>query len=742
VRGNGGVRGVLVWLVLLGVVAGPVGAVADGAGVHGADVYGTGTRGADVPSIAGAESISHQTSPPEPPGPNNSSVQHANPEEASGDGNLDAVRRWLAGRMTRTLVDCTQRVTVVDRVACSRLDESYPDWLSKFVDVADDSPSEDDDSVARTFEETGERQREFVTAVNEYRETLDRYRRARETGNVTRARALARELADDAARVNESSTDLRAQYARLANRTGANVTDAAETVATTAERATETAAEIRARELVETVLRVNANRTAVAFDRPLGLTGTLLTGDGDPIENRTVAVVVGTQRHRVRTDGRGEFALTYRPTLLSLSNDSLRVAYRPRPASLFGESAATVPVRLSQTNATVTATAAPSTVAFGESVRVSGRVRAAGLAVPNVPVSVSLGGFERVTLRTDASGEFATNASVPAALPTGSATVRATLAVRERALNRSTDRATVRVRPSNTTLSLSVDAVRGTDVTLAGRLRTRSGTAVGGEAIRLRVEGTTVGTARTGPDGRFRAAVNLSAFDAAGDGTVTVAARYEPAGGNLEPARTALELELPNATGATGRIAGGSDGGARPTAPFGLDPATVVGLVVGAVVLALAGVVVGEATGLLPTRLLEALAPVGADAAGEVSASEAAAGGADGDRSGSSGGASVESALSARMKAQFEGGRTDAAVVAAYELLRRRVLDAFGASPSLTHWELLAHVEREGVADGDELGEVIAAYETAAFAPESVSQARAAEAVAAVEAFVSRTDQF
>ncbi|QIB76517.1 DUF4129 domain-containing protein [Halogeometricum borinquense] len=713
---KGGAASVAIGLIAFCLVVAPVGGVA-----------GVSTGGL---APAPASSVSQVATPTDAPTTsNNSTIQHANPDSASGSGDLSTIREWLSGRISETLIDCTEQTRVAERVACSRLDESYPEWASKYATVVQESgESGDSEETLAEFNKTRTQQRSYIEAVNDFRETKSKYERARESGNTSKARSLARDLVADAVAVNRTGGQLQGQYQQLTDRTSLDLDEGSQTIEAVVENTTETSEQIRELEFVETTLQISANRTTASFGSPTRLDGRLTTNESKAVANRAISVLVGEQRLRAQTDSEGRFDLVYRPTLLSLDSDRVRVAYQPARTSLYGRSETTVGLSVRQTNASVTVSRSDGTARYGEIVRFTGRVSAAGRDVANVPVRVSLGKRSR-TVTTTANGTFSVPLPIPASLAVGTQTANAAVALTDRAISSAQNRTTVQIRSTETNLSLSATNVTNSAAQISGQLTTDSGQPVSSQQIQIRVGGTTVKTLSTDARGMIQSTIGLEEAN----GSVTVTAAYEPNGGNLEPSTDAVELTVPS---------GGHTGTGTP---WWNEPTGFIAIVGLLAVLGTSGIVAAEALELLPTRILDLLSRK-RDQKQSVSSEIAAAETeeitttATEDATESD---AVDAELAAVVEPQLARGATDEAVIATYETIRTKMTDSLGVEKSLTHWELLEQVRAEASEDVSAIfTELTSAYEQAAYAPEPVQRDRASEMLEVAQQVVDQTDQF
>lgn len=683
--------------------------------------------------------------PPTQQTANNSTIQHTNPEDSDEEGELDAVQNWLTGRMAETLINCSQRTSVSEEIACSRLDEEYPEWVSNYITTARDTDGTGDDRRGRQFNETQQTHEEYRDAVQEFSETRQAYSEARENGDRERARELARELSETATRVNETGGTLTEQFERLEASTGINFGPAIRNTREVAENATSIAATVRQREFVATSLTVSANRSAIAFDDPVRISGQLRANDS-AIATRSVRIVVGTRTYTVRTDADGRFDLVYRPTLLPQATESLTIAYRPAPSSLYERSEAAVNVNVSGTPSELSATLSETTAVYGETVRAEGQLRAAGRAVPNVPLRIAFAGTA-TRVRTDSEGEYNAGVGVTPAVSDGAQTVTIRVGLRDRAIEQTTETRAVTIESSSTNITLRATDVTSDRARITVGLATESGREVSGETLQLTVANGTRRTVTTDETGAATAALDLTNRT----GNVTITAAYRPSGGNLAPTTERLRIAVPDEeTAATGAQTEGPGGSGGSSGPGAVSPEWA-GAVVGIVALFVGGVIVAaRAFGVRPTDVLArfpggVLGALGAD-------TEQSDGGRD-EADEAPGGSSTaaedaeitegEPPVIDDAEALLDEGRTDEAVITIYEAVRAELVDTYELLPGLTHWELLDRLQSSG---GEQVGESVlgltTAYERAAYAPDTVGADEATAALETAKRLLSQTDQF
>lgn len=491
---------------------------------------------------------------------NNTTVQHVNPVSVNKEGNLSTVQRWLSLRLSGTLIDCAENIAV-NESTCKKLDDQFPEWLDKYVEVSreieDDSESKNT-SVA--FSRAHENQREYVSLLREFNRTKNAYQEARQNGNTERARRLARQLIGIATQLEGTGENLTGNYQTIETTTPANLTNATVTINTTTQRILETVENIETEQFVNTTIVANTSRTRISFLQPLRVTGYLVAENGTLLSGQTVQLRAGNVTWATTTtNATGGFVFTYRPVRLRLDTRRMTVRYAPNPTAIYNASATTIPIRIEQqVEPTINVSMRPDRAGFKDRVTISGWINADGIGVPSVPIAVSLDGERlRVSdrLRTGPTGRFEFVVRVPANVLPGSQHVRVSIPLSERAIaNVSTTRPIQIVEtPSSLTVSapaqLVVNRSRAhpdAELNVTGQLVTVSGQPVSGQQVTIRVNGTTVGVAQTGPNGTYATTVNLPPKLFSGQRTTTVrlVAVYSGTQTNLATDRAADQVQI------------------------------------------------------------------------------------------------------------------------------------------------------------------------------------------------------
>jgi phosphatidate phosphatase APP1 len=686
---------------------------------------------------------------------NNSTVRHVDPESVEEREGRDSLERFLAGRMSEILVNCSAGVAGGRFDACNRSDGQYPEWLDEYAEVAgrsgaggsNASANLSDSSTGRAlaFERARENQTAFAAAVRDFRETEAAYERARERGRAARARELARRLDVLAASAEERSTKFARNYRLAAGESSANASAIA-AIERTSTNLSQRASEIRSATFVNTSLRVTTRTRKVSFTDPLAVSGLLVADDGTVLANRPVEFAVGGRTINTTTDAYGGFTVEYRPTSIALDKEELDVRYVPDNASAYAGSTATILVEPSGAEPTITVEVRPSEAGYGDRITVSGSVTVDGTPVENVPVLVTAdgepvanrtgnsttGSLAESRVETDEDGEFSLETRVPASLATGEREVRVTIPRRGRAIAGANASVPLTVQPTAT--DLAARATRPEDaeeptVRVAGRLRTASGEPIGGREVLIRTGETTLGTTTTAPNGSYATTVTVPTrrlVRREGAPTASLTVSYDGQGTNLESAREELlvgfrglsigdRFSIALSTGVAGAADIVEDLVPRGARDLLLAPSWAT-VLLGAFVL-LVGWLLRRGLGRRRRRRAaseEEGETIGTDTGGAASAAD------------------PEPDLGEFDPADWLlAGQPDRAVRAGYAVARSRLGSELGVSPAKTHREFYRACRDASIGETRlaALGALTGAYERATFAADSLPERAASEAL-------------
>lgn len=645
----------------------------------------------------------------------NNTTHHRNPDTVDKSGDLQAVKGWLGGRMGRLLGESTLQLSQAEyQQAQTLLGSQYDSHLERYVDVAGDTADSADDSNAETLERAKQTQREYVSTVQQYRETRAAYERARENGETERARRLARNLSRQASRIERLGAALTEQYAQIESFSDVDLGPATARIRGITQNVTSSAERIVAQEFIETTLVVDTAETA-SFSDPLRVSGQVQpnrTDSGTSDVNGTVLLRLGPQTTRVDLGQNGTFEATLRPTLVPKGTRALRVEYLPPNAAVFLGANQTVDVQIRSVSPTVSISTNATTVRYGDTVTFRATVAVNDTAVPNVPTAVRIGSRQVASGATAADGELTRQFTVPAQIQPGAQTLRAVLPFEGRAIESGTASTSIRVEESATELTLA----DGGD-TVYGRLVTTDGRPVSGLPVTIQFpDGTRV--VETNESGWYQASLPSSDTE---NRTVQLRARFDGTNTNLESSNATGRVELPaestgndpgeNSGGVIERVTGSGSVVSR-FVDLGVVP-WIIGLLV----------VVGLAGGTLwytqrdttgGTTLADSTTPDEADSIGPAGPQEA-----DSD----------DETRFAAVESHLDDGASTTAVVSLYPTLRAELATEAGDS-TRTHWEFLDAVVSREPDVASQLRVVTELYERAAFANETIDETAARRALA------------
>ncbi|NHN61438.1 MULTISPECIES: hypothetical protein [Halorussus] len=622
-------------------------------------------------------------------------VYHVDPDEV-GDGDASDVSGYLAREMAEQLSSSLNASQgEIDRAR--RLvgnDSEYADLANKYREVTGDSSAED---AGPAFTRVGLVQRSFLANVTRYRQTLDTYRTARNGSNATRERVLAHRLADAARDVNRSADRLNRSYRNAAAERDIDLESATASVGDIRTNITRSQREVRGQSLVRTDLRLRPTDGVASFTDPVTLAGRLRTADGSAVASEALRFRVGNQTLNATTDRRGRFEVSYRPTLIPPGERRLVVRYRPGNTSRYAGATAGVRVNVTRVTPDVTITNRTQAVGYGEDVVVNGTVGADGVGAAGVPVVVSVAGAPLNRTTTGPNGSFGVAEALPANVTAGDRRVSVRVPAGNRALAGASAAADLTVEPSDSSLRVTNSTTFGKSVFVSGYLRTSGGAPLPNQTVVLHVDGKPVARALTNATGGYATTANVSSELAAGE-SLRVNLTYGAVGTNLRPSRTSATVRVP------------AGGGSMVDSPLLVGAAGALGI-------AVLGVFAWR------FRADDSAGGPGTTDEGEVHPV-------------ANPGRSAEGLFGAADDA-LDAGEFDAAVLAAYGGVRRRLATEVESSPADTHWEFLDDCRAADLPD-DRIRRLEALTERvdrAAFASESVDPDEARAAVETASAF-------
>lgn len=486
---------------------------------------------------------------------NSSATQHENPERVDEEGDTAALERWYTRQLRSQLEQSSANLSEGDyENARALLGDEYNETLEEYADLAEQTSGSEDDEVASRLQNTTDSHREYVSAVEKYRQTQAAYEEAKENGNETRARKLARELERLATQINQTGSTLTRNYEAVENETESNLTDVQQSITNTSTNVTTQQTSVRRTEFTRTTLTVDYYTRNISFRDPLVVNGTLATVNGTRLENQTIAVSLRSQTAQTETTANGSFSLTVRPTLLPRGTQQITVRYLPKNTSVYLDSHTTQTVNVTATTPTVTLTHHPDRVEYNETLLVAGEVDVPNVTagVNGVPVRIMFGSETLGTTQTTANGSFTLTASLPASVPAGEQQLRVLLPLSGQALSTATATTSLTVRPTPTQLTVSTDADAPSSpnrTQLRGQLRTENGTALPNQSIVIRVNDQTVDTVTTNDKGVYTTTLNTSALQETTNETSPNATAVFVGSGSLQQSRAATDVQVRPSSG-------------------------------------------------------------------------------------------------------------------------------------------------------------------------------------------------
>ena len=640
---------------------------------------------------------------------NESAPDHRHPEDIDEAGDDAAVSAWLRERLESSLEESTIRLSEGEyEEAREAIGDDYDATLELYAGVLD----EDDRQAAVEFASARDDQRNLTDDVERYDRLYEEYREAREEGDQQRALELAHEMESLSSSIEERSRSLDERYESVSEQTDIDMSTERETVDSVRSSVEDRQSEVRDAEFDGTVLDLDGTPTEASFAEPMTLSGSLTTETGEPVANEEIFLAIDhderapdepRQRLSATTDATGSFDVEYRPSTLPLNVTEIDVEYLPESGSPYAGSTASVPIDPAQTDADVEVTAVNESVAFGDEFVVDGTVRAGDTEADAVPVTVTVDGQPIGESRTDETGSFSANGTIPANVAAGETEVQATISQQDRTLSSATTSESISIEETPSELTLTADPVAEDRLYIHGRLTTAGGTALAEQPIVIAI-GERSTTVRTDENGEYESTITVP--EEAGS-SVTVAAFYGDEGTNIADAEAEVALEL-----------GGGDGVGPLDTVLGipLDESTISA---GALVV----VLLGSGGWLLYRRRDEEgtgpVEPVSTepDSSGEIRGE-------------------ISRSLLAFARESLDRGNEHRAVEAAYVAARRGIDHG---SHALTPWEFYDVCRSNGLEaeEVDRLGTLTERFERAAFSPVAIARSDAEGAIDDAESLVA-----
>jgi len=493
---------------------------------------------------------------------NSSTIQHEDPSNVDTEGDTAALQQWFTRRLSSQLENSTRNLSQGEyETARELLGDEYNQTLSRYVDLAEQTSDEGDDQAAERYQNTTTQHREYVSTIEKYQNTREAYLDAKENGNETRARKLARELEQLYTELNETSTNLIESYDALGNVTGTNTSDIQRSIAASTTNISTQQTEIRETEFTETTLTIEHHTANISFRTPLEVSGHLRSANGTALANQRIAVQLGPQQVVTTTTTNGSFTATARPTRAPRGTQSVSIRYLPEDQSVYLGTMTSIAVDVSAVTPTVTLTRIPDEARFNQTVSITGRVGVANVTETpaDVPVRVTLGSTALGTTTTNASGVFTLDTTFLASVPTGTQELRAAIQLEDRSLRPAETTESLSVVETPTQLSVKTVRQSATHVRFEGMLETTTATPVANQMVALQVDGHTVTTVRTNESGGYSTVLNTSNVTQLADSSTANVTMSFTGTGNLGASTATTSFETSGGRATSFETSGGRD---------------------------------------------------------------------------------------------------------------------------------------------------------------------------------------
>ncbi|KAB1198226.1 MULTISPECIES: DUF4129 domain-containing protein [Haloferax] len=602
--------------------------------------------------------------------------------------------------MNEYILECTGDLNATEAALCAQRNESYPEWVSQYATLSEQSGSEADAETAEAYEEVRDQQQTYTKQQQEFERLREAYETARENGNETRARELARELTELSTSINNTSRSLESNVQDIGDNTNSSVTSVVTQVNQTTSQQVATAAEIRERELTGTSMSVTLNRTQVGFTSPARVSGTLHDENGSAVANQTIRLRVGQQVLQSQTNSSGNFEVTYRPVRIPVDTQNLTVRYLPDTGSLYLGSADSAEISIQQVSASTSLETDPDSVTYGENISVTVTATVDGQAVSGLAADIQATELTSNVSVTNESGKASTRLALLPNASVGETTIRVSENETSAVAVESAE-TRIEVVPAETNLSLSVIDRNESAVVVSGHLETATAMPISNRTVVILVENETAQTAETDANGSFVAVLPSSVFPETGQ--VALTAKFKPISETLTKSQAQSSLDL-----------------GTPESGLPIQSILII-LGVGAVASGL-GVGWWRYRGGSSDEVNQPI--VDDDGASDHEKPGLADDSADTSNTKV---AAVESLASAESRLETN---PDSVAVVAYNVVREALGSHHGYEPSVTHGEFARRV----ASDVDEetaasVTELVSIYEQVAFSPADIDEQQASRAL-------------
>ena len=478
--------------------------------------------------------------------PNNTTNRHANPANVETSGNITFVQQWLLVKMSTQLTNSTHHLRQGEFGEAQRtLDGEYQTYLSKYSELAAETPTSQDDRLAQAFAVLEAGQISYTKSVRMYVDDYQSFREAMADGNKTRARMIARHLENQTTQLNRTGTSLAHRYVNVSNVTTRDLNTSRETILAITHNISRRQAVVRKTLFNKTKINVTVYPSRISHRQPGTIRGRLSTINESPIANQRIRLRIAGKLVHTQTNEMGHFSVLYRPTTVTAGQQTITIQYLPDDSSKYLPSASSFNTTINRVRPEITINHRPSEVGYDDELIVWGSVTAENIGAANVPITVAINNQTMAHGQTNPRGRYELNISIPGSIPDGRQTLVTQLAMQDRALIGVETKSTVNISRTPTRITLSVRKVSWSNTSLKGRLRTADNVPINDARIRISGNRTNPITLQTNRTGHFNGNVTYLQEDSHSDRTAIIIAMYNSTNSNLGVAKTTTTIQVP-----------------------------------------------------------------------------------------------------------------------------------------------------------------------------------------------------
>ncbi|RLM49543.1 DUF4129 domain-containing protein [Halorubrum sp. Atlit-28R] len=481
----------------------------------------------------------NETAPDSPP-------SHQNPTNVTESGDSQQVARYLNSQLVSRLNASALAVSDEEYAKGQQLlGADYDLLLEQYGAVA---AGTDTEQIVTRFNLTREQQREIINKAQQLNQTATLYQAAVRNGDDERARALARDIVENASELNASTATLNEQYANLETQTNLSFETTQEAIVTNQRRLTQAAGAIASREFTETNVSVQTAQPNLSAASPTQIHGRLVAANGTPVTNATVEIAVGDDTITTQTDSVGRYTTSYQPLLVSSNISTLTASYRPASGDPFLSSTATTSISVTgQQPSTLSVTNATTSAGFGDPLRVSGDVNIHSVenrSLAGLPVVLQIGERKVATGSTTANGSYTLATTLPETIAPGEYTVRVRLAADGLTVAPTVAMTQLTVQSTPTELSVETNDTEtdSENISITGTLTTDTGDPLADRTLQLQLGSVPFKTVRTDSTGQYQATIDRASVQDEDTRVLTV--QFAASGSNLESSTAEQTLSL------------------------------------------------------------------------------------------------------------------------------------------------------------------------------------------------------